>query len=46
MYVNMRYDDAYTGKKALSIDTHDGAANYYYGLANAALKNIPTQTWI
>lgn len=27
-------------KKALSIDTHDGAANYYYGLASAQLGDI------
>lgn len=39
MYTNMRYNDALTlSRRALSIDTHDGAANYYYGLANAALR--------
>ena len=27
-------------KKALSIDTYDPAANYYYGLANIQLGNI------
>lgn len=27
-------------KRALSIDTHHGAANYYYGIINAALGNI------
>ena len=26
-------------KRALSIDAHDGAANYYYGIINAQLKN-------
>jgi tetratricopeptide (TPR) repeat protein len=35
MYRNMRYDEALDfAKKALSIDTYDGAANYYYGLIN------------
>ena len=37
----MRYDEALElVKRALSIDTHDGAANYYYGLINAQLGNI------
>lgn len=36
MYRNMRYDEALDfAKKALSIDTYDDAANYYYGLINA-----------
>ncbi len=40
-YRNMLYTKALeTTKKALSIDTQDGAANYYYGLANIALNNI------
>ena len=35
MYRDRRYDDALNfAKKALSIDTYDGAANYYYGLIN------------
>ena len=38
MYRNMRYKEALEyARKALSIDTHAGDANYYYGLANAAL---------
>jgi tetratricopeptide (TPR) repeat protein len=40
-YRNMRYDESLQlAKKALSIDTHDGAANYYYGLVNEQLGNI------
>lgn len=40
MYRNLRYAEALQlAKRALSIDTHDGGANYYYGLANAALGN-------
>src|SRR6218665_287803 len=39
-YRNMRFAESLEwGVKALSIDTHDGAANYYYGLANAQLGN-------
>jgi Tfp pilus assembly protein PilF len=38
MYRNMRYNEALDlSKRALSIDTEDGAANYYYGLINACL---------
>jgi len=38
---NMQYQDAWSySKKALSIDTYDAAANYYYGLANIQLGNI------
>lgn len=41
MYRNMRYKEALEyARKALSIDTHAGDANYYYGLVNAALGNI------
>ena len=37
---NMHYEDAYSfSKKALSIDTYDPAANYYYGLASIHLGN-------
>jgi tetratricopeptide (TPR) repeat protein len=37
---NLRYAEALAlTKRALAIDTHDGAANYYYGLVNAALGN-------
>lgn len=37
---NMQYQEAYSySKKALSIDTYDPAANYYYGLANIQLGN-------
>lgn len=37
---NMKYHDALSfSKKALSIDTYDPAANYYYGLANIQLGN-------
>ena len=40
-YHNMKYDKALTlSKRALSIDTHDGASNYYYGLVNERLGNI------
>lgn len=36
----MAYDSAfYYAKKALSIDTYDGSANYYYGLAASKLSN-------
>jgi Tfp pilus assembly protein PilF len=41
MYRNMRYNDALGyAMRALSIDTHDGASNYYYGLINEALGNM------
>ena len=40
-YRNMLYPEALEmAKRALSIDTHDGAANYYYGLVNLANGNI------
>jgi tetratricopeptide (TPR) repeat protein len=40
-YRNMLYPQALeSAKKALSIDTHDGAANYYYGLVNAQMGNM------
>jgi Tfp pilus assembly protein PilF len=39
-YHNMEYGKALTlVKRALSIDTHDGDANYYYGLVNAQSGN-------
>jgi len=41
MYRNMRYAEALKLiKKALSIDTNDGAANYYYGIINEQLGNV------
>jgi lipopolysaccharide biosynthesis regulator YciM len=41
MYRDMRYAEALElAKKALSIDTNDGGANYYYALINAQLGNI------
>jgi Tfp pilus assembly protein PilF len=41
MYRNMRYGDALQfAKRALSINTEDGDANYYYGLINLQLNNI------
>lgn len=40
-YRNHLYADAFAlSRKALSIDTHDGAANYFYGLAALALGDI------
>ncbi len=40
-YHNMEYNKALVlSKRALSIDTHDGASNYYYGLVNQKLNNI------
>lgn len=37
-YHNMEYDKALVlSKRALSIDTHDGESNYYYGLINERL---------
>ena len=39
MYRNMRYDEALAfAKRALSINTYDGGANYYYGVINAKLR--------
>jgi len=41
LYRNMEYEEALaTVKKALSMDTYDPAANYYYGVINARLGNI------
>ena len=41
MYRNMRYAEALEfAKRALSIDTNDGGANYYYGIINAQLGGI------
>jgi Tfp pilus assembly protein PilF len=41
MYRNMRYEDALQlAKRALSINTEDGEANYYYGLINLQLNNM------
>ncbi|MGZ5222380.1 MAG: DUF5107 domain-containing protein, partial [Chitinophagaceae bacterium] len=41
MYRNTRYKESFDlAKKALSIDTHDGAANYFYGLACLQLGDI------
>lgn len=40
LYRNMQYDSALSeAKKALSVDTYDEAANYYYGLINSKLGN-------
>lgn len=40
LYRNMRYAEALElVKRALSIDTYDGGANYYYGLINMQLGN-------
>lgn len=40
-YRNMRYEEGLAlARKALSIDTEDGSANYYYGLINARLGNL------
>lgn len=40
-YRDLRFQDAVDlAKKALSIDTYDPAANYYYGLANVQLGNL------
>jgi len=40
-YRNVLYPEALEyAKKALSIDTHHGASNYYYGLINVQLGNI------
>ncbi len=41
MYRNMRYNEALQfAKRALSINTNDGSANYYYGIINAKLGNV------
>jgi lipopolysaccharide biosynthesis regulator YciM len=41
MYRNMRYEDALQfTKRALSINTEDDEANYYYGLINLQLNDI------
>ncbi len=41
LYHNHEYQKALLmAKRALSIDTHDGSANYYYGIINAALGNV------
>jgi tetratricopeptide (TPR) repeat protein len=40
-YRNLNYDQSLSyAKRALSIDTYDPAANYYYGLANVQLSKI------
>jgi Tfp pilus assembly protein PilF len=40
-YRNMRYTEALQfAKTALSINTNDGGANYYYGIINARLGNV------
>ncbi|HUX96989.1 MAG TPA: DUF5107 domain-containing protein [Bacteroidales bacterium] len=41
MLRNLQYDKALEyATRALSIDTHDGESNYYYGLVNDRLGNI------
>jgi hypothetical protein len=41
MYRNMQYDDALVlARRALSIDSYDEEANYYYGIINNKLGNI------
>ena len=41
LYRNMLYPQSLEmATRGLSIDTHDGAANYYYGLVNARIGNI------
>lgn len=40
-YRNLEYDKALLlARRALSISTHDGESNYYYGLVNTQLGNI------
>ena len=40
-YHHHQYNTALAlAKRALSIDSHNGSANYYYGIINAALGNI------
>ncbi len=42
LYRRMRYPDALAeARKALSIDTYAPEANYYYGLINSKLGNVP-----
>ena len=39
LYRNMRYEEALPlARRALSINTYDGEANYYYGLINAQMN--------
>ena len=41
LYRNMKYAEALSmARKALSVDTYNEAANYYFGLINNKLKNI------
>jgi tetratricopeptide (TPR) repeat protein len=41
MYRNMMYVKALDlARRALAIDTHDGSANFYYGLVNASLNHV------
>lgn len=41
MYRNMRYTEALElAKRALSLDSYDGGANYYYGIINAKLGHV------
>src|SRR5690606_23974516 len=41
MYRNMRYTEALEGAtRAISIDTHAGDANYFYGIINLQLGNL------
>ena len=41
LYRSMKYEEALeNAKKALSVDTYDPAANYYYALINIRLGNI------
>ena len=41
MYRNSRYSESrLLARRALSIDTHDGASNYYYGLSCMQLQDI------
>ena len=41
LYRNHNYDEALAMvKKALSIDTYDAAANYYYGMINVKIGMI------
>lgn len=41
LYRNMRYAEALElAKRALSLDSYDGGANYYYGIINARLGHV------
>jgi len=41
LYQQHQYSAALVlAKRAISIDAHDGSANYYYGIINAQLKNL------